>query len=215
MASKKRIRYKSIALILSLCTLVLWCAFGAGTSLAWFQDTSPEVNNIFHYADFDVELSHQLTDGSWEVVEGDTAVFDENALYEPGYVQVVYLKVENKGDVPFEFYTAININGYVTSTNVFGDELKLQKYLKFGMTISDSIEEMAASVENRKKAVQLAQMELSNYHSETLVLESQKTAYIALVVRMPEEVGNEANYRGGTIPKVELGLTVRADQIRN
>lgn len=35
---------------------------------------------------------------------------------------------------------------------------------------------------------------------------------MALVVRMPEEVGNEANYRGDDIPKVELGIIVKADQ---
>ena len=38
---------------------------------------------------------------------------------------------------------------------------------------------------------------------------------IALIVRMPEEVDNFANYRGTIVPKVELGITVKAEQIKN
>jgi len=36
--------------------------------------------------------------------------------------------------------------------------------------------------------------------------------YAALIVYMPEEVGDVANYRGITVPKVELGVTVFAQQ---
>ncbi|MEE1049397.1 MAG: hypothetical protein U0M60_18505, partial [Clostridia bacterium] len=63
--------------------------------------------------------------------------------------------------------------------------------------------------------VKLADMPLHNYDTETAVLEPGATKYIALIVRMPEEVGNVANYRGDTVPKVELGITVKADQIQD
>ena len=93
----KKTPYKRIALALSLCALLIWAILGTGASLAWFTDTSPEINNIFHFAEFDLVVSHRLTDGKWEEVDSKTKIFDEEALYEPGYVQVVYLKVENKG----------------------------------------------------------------------------------------------------------------------
>ena len=35
---------------------------------------------------------------------------------------------------------------------------------------------------------------------------------MALIVRMPEDVTNMANYRGDVIPRVELGLIVTATQ---
>jgi hypothetical protein len=127
-------------------TLILWGVLGTGASLAWFTDATPEINNIFHFADFDLVVSHELTDGNWEEVDSTVQIFDENALYEPGYTQVVYLKVENKGDVPFNFRTAVNVNGYSTATNVFGQKFVLQDYLLFGLTASDSIEEMKDSV---------------------------------------------------------------------
>ena len=206
--------YKGIALALSLCALVIWGILGAGTSLAWFTDTSPEINNIFHFGEFDLVVSHRLTDGKWEEVDSQTKVFDEKALYEPGYVQVVYLKVENKGTIPFEFYTAVNVNGCIEATNVFGQRFMLQDYLKFGITTADSEDAMKNSVHDRNAAVKLADMPLHNYDTETAVLEPGATKYIALIVRMPEEVGNVANYRGDTVPEVDLGITVKADQIK-
>ena len=211
--AKKRI-YKQIALALSLCALIVWCILGTGASLAWFTDTSPEINNIFHFAEFDLVVSHRLTDGKWEEVDSQTKIFDEEALYEPGYAQVVYLKVENKGTIPFEFYTAVNVNGCIEATNVFGQRFMLQDYLKFGITTADSEDAMKNSVPDRNAAVKLADMPLHNYDTETAVLEPGATKYIALIVRMPEEVGNVANYRGDTVPEVDLGITVKADQIK-
>ena len=41
---------------------------------------------------------------------------------------------------------------------------------------------------------------------------AEETAYVALIVRMPEEVDNQANYRGEVVPEVDLGLIVRATQ---
>lgn len=211
----KKSVYKKIALILSLSALVVWAVLGTGASLAWFTDTTPEINNIFHFADFEVAVSHQLTDGTWEEIDGKTDVFDNEALYEPGYVQVVYLKIENKGDREFEFFTAVNVNDCDVATNVFGQQFLLQEYLKFGVVGAATEQAVKDSVPNRETAVQIANMPLHNYATETARLEAGETAYLALIVRMPEEVNNVANYRGEDIPKVELGITVKADQIRN
>lgn len=205
--------YKRIALVLGLCLLLIWAILGTTASLAWFTDTSPEINNIFHFGEFDLVVSHRLTDGKWEEVNDKTKIFDEEALYEPGYVQVVYLRVENKGTLPFEFYTAVNVNGCIEATNVFGQRFMLQDYLKFGLTTADSEDAMKNSIPDRNAAVKLADLPLHNYDTETAVLDPGKTKYIALIVRMPEEVGNVANYRGNTVPEVELGITVKANQI--
>ncbi len=206
--------YKKIALVLSLCLFIVWGILGAGASLAWFTDVSPTLNNIFHFAEFDLEVSHRLTDGNWELVDNQTKLFDEEALYEPGYTQVVYLKVKNNGTRAFNVYTAINVNGYTTATNVFGQPFSLQDYLRFGITISSTEDQMKNSVANREIATLLANMPLHNYHTDTVKLNPNQEQFIALVVHMPKDVTNVANYRGSTIPKVELGLTVKADQIK-
>lgn len=211
----KKKPYKKIALALSLCALLIWAILGTGASLAWFTDTSEEVINIFHVADFELAVSHRLDNGTWEPINGKTDIFDDEALYEPGYVQVVYLKVENKGDRAFDFYTAVSVTDFTVATNVFGQHFHLQEYLKFGVAIADSEESMEQKVATRALANEIATMKLSNYSTDVAALEPGETAYMALVVRMPEEVGNEANYRGDVIPRVDLGIIVKADQQKN
>ena len=39
-------------LALSVVIMILWGLMGAGTSLAWFTDTDADINNVFHFADF-------------------------------------------------------------------------------------------------------------------------------------------------------------------
>lgn len=213
-SNAKQTPYKRIALALSLVAILIWAILGTGTSLAWFTDVSAELNNIFHVAKFDLVVSHSLADGSWEEVDNQTKIFEEDALYEPGYVQVVYLKVENQGTVPFVLSAAVNVHGCIVATNVFGQTFLLQDYLKFGIAIADTEREMKNAVADRKMAAAIANMPLHNYADETATVMPDEIKYVALVVRMPEEVGNVANYRGDVIPKVELGITVRADQIR-
>ena len=216
MSVLKKKPYKKIALALSLCFLIVWGVLGTGASLAWFTDTSNELNNIFHFGDFELKVSHRTEDGNWEIVDSETKIFDENALYEPGYVQVVYLKVENLGDRPFTFHTAVNVNDCVIATNVFGQKFMLQDFLKFGVVSANTEAEMDDSVITRDKAELIANMPLHNYYeTDTAVLDAKGTKYIALIVRMPEEVTNVANYRGEDIPKVELGITVKAEQLKN
>lgn len=212
-ANKKS--YKKIALTLSLCAILIWAILGTGASLAWFTDTSEEIRNIFHVAEFELEVSHRLDDGTYEKIDGQTDIFDDEALYEPGYVQVVYLKIENKGSVPFDFKTAVTVSDYTVATNVFGQHFNLQDYLKFGLVTADSEEALDRMVATRDLAKEIAAMKLNNYSTEVAELEAGATVYMALVVRMPEEVGNEANYRGDIIPKVELGIIVKADQQKN
>ena len=212
MKEKTRI-YTKVALALSLVLLLIWSLIGTGASLAWFNDSSAELRNSFFFAEMDLEVSYK-TDAGYEPIDAETAVFDENALYEPGYVQVVYLKVENKGDIPFDFYSSVMVTDYTLAMNVFGSNFELQDYLRFGVVTAETEAELEAKVGTRAeaKAQAYADMPLSNYDTDKAALEAGGTAYVALVVQMPEEVGNEANYRGSTIPRVELGVIVKASQ---
>jgi hypothetical protein len=208
-------RYKKIALSVSLVLLLLWGVLGTGASLAWFVDTDGEVKNVFHFAEFDLEVSHRLEDGTWETVGQETKIFDDEALYEPGYTQVVYLKIENKGTVPFDFKTAVTVTDYTLATNVFGQSFQLQDYLKFGLTTADTEEALQAKAADRNLANKVATMPLSNYATEVASLDAKGTVYMAIVVRMPEDVSNVANYRGDVTPRVNLGLIVTATQQAN
>ena len=221
--NKKIKNYNRLALSLSMCLMIIWGILGTGTSLAWFTDTSPEVRNIFHFAEFDLVVSYKTEDGVYKEITSDTAIFDDEALYEPGYVQVVYLKIENKGTVAFDYSTAVCVTNATKAVNVFGKEFMLQDYLRFGVATSDTEEKLVELLETRDLAKQLATTPMNNYVHDNYVydsknepprLEAKEETYMALIVCMPEEVGNAANYRGETVPLVELGVVVKASQIR-
>lgn len=205
---------KKIAMVVSLCVLILWGVMGTGTSLAWFTDSSSEIKNIINPAEFELKVSHRLEDGNYETIEGATDIFDDKALYEPGYTQVVYLKVENVGTVAFNYQTAVIIRSYVSGTNLFGGDINLQEHLRFGLVTADTPAELDAKVATRQQAQALATEELNDYHSGVEKLDAGKTKFMALVICMPEEVGNHANYRGLPVPEVKLGISVTATQIR-
>lgn len=210
-------RLKKVALSVSLLLVVAWCVLGTGASLAWFTDTDEEVKNIFHFAEFDLEVSHRLEDGTWEKVEQGTKLFDDEALYEPGYVQVVYLRIENKGEVPFDWKTAVTVTDYTEPTNIFGQKFHLQDYLKFGLATAETEEKLFELVATRDLAEEVANMPLNHYYendytTDASELGAQEMTYLALIVRMPENVTNIANYRGDIIPRVELGVIVSATQ---
>ncbi len=206
--------YKRIALVLSLTALIVWGLLGTGASLAWFTDTAPEIRNIFQLADFELTVSRLLADDTWETIDGQTKVFDEEALYEPGYVQTVILRVQNDGDRAFRFDTAVTVTGFTTATNAFGQTFNLQDHLRFGLVAADTEQEIDRYVTDREAATAVATSSLNRYYeTETAtVLDAGEYAYVALVVRMPEDVDNVANYRGDAVPTVELGVTVTADQ---
>lgn len=206
---------KKFAFALSLILLIVWAIMGTGASLAWFTDVSTEIKNIFHFGELDLVVSYRLEDGSYKKVDGQTAIFDDEALYEPGYVQVVYLKVENKGTVPFDFRTAVNVTDYTPATNTFGQTFNLQDHLKFGLAMADTEAALEGRVEKRELAEEEATFSLNNYSTDVARLEANGVVYMALIVCMPEEIGNEANYRGTVVPRVELGLIVSATQHTN
>lgn len=211
MERKKKL-YKKIALAFCLLMAMLWTVMGTGVSLAWFQDTSEEVKNVIHMAEFDLEVSYRSESGNYLDLESATEVFDRNALYEPGYTQVVYLKVENLGTVPFNFKTAVSVLDYSEPINMLGQTFHLQDYLRFGIVSAPTEAELTQKVGDRETAVSYATEVLSNYSTDLTELAAKSEVYLALIVGMPKSVGNAANYQGDTVPRVELGIVVDAYQ---
>lgn len=209
-------KFAKKGLILSVCMLIMWAVMGTGTTIAWFTDTTPAVKNTFliGYLDLDVYFKNDVVT-EYTPVDSETPVFNDEALYEPGYTQVVYLRIENNGEIDFNYKLSVIRNSYQDSINTLGTTLHLPKYLRFGVVFGESEPEL-----NRKVAQALTEKEtmeelLLNQYSkpDTEAIEVGGERYAALIVFMPEEVGNEANYMAGAkVPMVELGLTVYAQQ---
>ena len=216
MTTRKK-SYTKIAFTLSICLLTIWTLLGTGTTIAWFTDTSETQKNTFFIGDLDLVVSHKLEDGTYEEIQSDTKVFDDEALYEPGYVQVVYLKVENKGDVPFEYKLSVDVNDVTVAQSVLGNDIYLPNYLIYGVLFgadeASLTRETVKVIAENEFPGETMNFPLNVYsEKDNVVLQPGSERYIALIVRMPEEVGNAANYRGVIVPRVDLGITVKASQ---
>lgn len=209
-------RFAKRGLILSVCMLILWAAMGTGTTIAWFTDTTPVVKNTFliGYLDLDVYYKNDVV-REYTPVENDTPVFNDQALYEPGYTQVVYLRIENNGEIDFNYKLSVDRNSYQDSINTLGTTLHLPQYLRFGVVFgadeASLTRDVAQALTERETMEALLLNQYSKADTETVPVGGVR--YAALIVFMPESVGNEANYQAGAkVPMVELGLTVYAQQ---
>lgn len=210
-------KWRKAALALSACLFVLWWALGTGATLAWFSDRD-EVRNEFQIGLLNLDVSYKndiVTD--YTPLQGATKAFNDEALYEPGYTQVVYLKIENNGDVDFNYKVAVTVSDYQNGKNAWNEEIYLPNYLRYGVVFAESEEDLQEMVRDRLESKTHAAndwgtlgtwSETSQYTFEV----GEKPHYAALIIYMPEEVGNRANYRGVQEPRVELGITVFAQQ---
>lgn len=197
---------------------VLWWALGTGATLAWFSDVDT-VRNEFQIGLLDVDVSFRndiVKD--YTPLQGTTKAFNDQALYEPGYTQVVYLKIENKGDMPFDYKIAVTVEDFENGKNAWGEDIYLPNYLRYGVVFAKTEAELTQLVKDRSQAKEHATYDWGalGTWSEPAPYTFQvgeEPHYAALIVYMPEEVGDVANYRGFQEPRVELGITVAAQQV--
>ncbi len=213
----KKKNWTKAALAFSACLFVLWWALGTGATLAWFSDHD-EVRNEFQIGLLQLDVSYRndiVTE--YTPLQGTTKAFNDAALYEPGYTQVVYLEIDNIGDVAFRYKVAVTVEKVIKGKNAWGEDIYLPDYLRYGIVFGETEADVQQQVKDRLTSRTHAPhewgalgtwSELSPY---TLGVD-QDAHYAALIVYMPEEVGDRANYRGITAPKVELGITVFAQQ---
>ena len=210
-------KWRKAALALSACLFVLWWALGTGATLAWFSDTDT-VRNEFQIGLLKMDVSYRNDIvKEYTPLRGTTEAFNDEALYEPGYTQVVYLKIENIGDTAFNYKIAVTVEDAQNGKNTWGEDIYLPNYLRYGVVFGKTEADVQQQVKDRLTAKTHAPNDWG-----TLGTWSQKAPYTfdvdekphyaALIVYMPEEVGNKANYRGFDVPQVKLGITVFAQQ---
>lgn len=203
------------ALLLSALSLLLCCSMLVGTTFAWFTDSVTSGRNQIVAGNLDVELMYKLklTD-DWKPVTADTELFDDNALWEPGYTQVVYLKVVNAGTLALKYQIGMNILTETTAYNVDGKEFSLSDYIMFGTKEYDDEASFPADREAARAAITgkpiADQYKHPVWNNGNLL--AKEDTLLAIVAYMPESVGNEANYRG-TAPSIQLGLNLTATQM--
>lgn len=219
MRQEKKVGGTKRALLTSVLALVLSLAMLAGTTFAWFTDTASTGVNRIVSGNLDVGLQYwgvgENGQKTWLTAENSEDLFDENALWEPGYTQIVYLKVKNNGNLALTYAMQITPVHETVGVNVDGEEFKLSDYIKFGWT-TFTADENGAPVALDREAAQTgvgdgAQLGKTLHRQAEQPMEAGAEELVALVAWMPENVGNEANY--STVqPTIELSLKVLATQ---
>lgn len=195
----------------SVIALLLCASMLAGTTFAWFTDSISSGVNTIKAGNLDVELEYLDDFGNWKTVEDSTSIFDENALWEPGYTEVVYLRISNRGNLALKYQLGINIVSEIGSVNQENEPFLLSNYIEFGVV--EGVSTRYADRSAARKAVTSSKL-ISEGYSEAGAIEAKGAdQYVALVVYMPEETGNAANYMTGeNPPKIELGISLVATQ---
>lgn len=215
MRQEKKVGGTKRALLTSVLALVLSLAMLAGSTFAWFTDTASTGVNRIVSGNLDVGLEYWDKESGWLDAENSKDLFDKNALWEPGYTQIVYLKVKNNGNLALTYAMQITPVHETVGVNVDGEEFKLSDYIKFGWT-TFTADGDGAPVALDREAAQTgvgdgAQLGTTLHRQAAEPMEAGAEEMVALVAWMPENVGNEANY--STVqPTIELSLKVLATQ---
>ena len=199
------------ALLTSVLALLMCVTMLIGTTFAWFTDSASTGVNKIQAGNLKMEVSYKNTsDGEFTVLNESTNVFKQDTLWEPGHVEYAVLNVKNIGTLALKYKLGINIAGETGSTNVLGNEFKLSDYIKFGVVDEDlsgkTRDEMVAAVTDSKLIKE-------GYSKESHLDTTDANETVTLVVWMPTDVGNKANYKvGAAVPEINLGINVAATQ---
>ena len=202
------------ALLLSALSILLCLAMLVGTTFAWFTDSVTSGRNTVKAGNLDVVLEY-WNGTAYDTVDEDTKFFNDAALWEPGHTEVAYLKISNAGTLALKYQLAVNVFDEVEGTNVAGEQFKLSDHLVFKV-VNDKAINSAADLYTSETAIAAAGdvKGLAAYNSGEKALKNTGDAdYVALIIYMPTSVGNEANYKTGTVaPSVTLGVNLAATQ---
>ncbi len=211
------------ALICSLFSMMFCTSMFVGTTYAWFTDEVTVPTNQIVAGNLDIELYAENPEATGEadkykVVDKDTKLFKENILWEPGHVEVVSLKVANVGSLALKYQVGINVAKETPGKNVAGNKFYLSEHIKFAFF------DGSQTFENREAAVTAAEAaspvtlktgisktDIVLYPTAKATTENPAEKIMTLVVYMPEEVDNVANYRE-TKPSIDLGIKFLATQ---
>ncbi len=206
--TKKALRGSLFALFLCIVLLI-------GTTFAWFTDTASTGVNKIQAGNLDVELEYSTDCTTWKTADQNTQMFNDDTLWEPGHTEVVYLRVENAGNLALKYNIATNSYDMGRGKNAAGKFFYIDQYLKIGTAQTNAAfpnrEAAIAAIADTEKTIA---KETPISKDWTVLKAGEKSAPTAVVLYMPTTVGNEANnVKSGSNPSLKgLGLVVNATQ---
>lgn len=196
------------ALFTSIISMLLCVSMLVGTTFAWFTDEVVSGRNTIAAGNLDIEL---LADGN--KVDGNTVLFDNERLWEPGAVVYENLQIANVGTLALKYQLTLDVfaendlNGNKLSEVV---KIALVDEIKAGATR----EEVLAAAKASKYVG-----DLSNFYL-TGSLEAGKSTDVASVVVFWEPTDHDNDYNANNGQKtsdgkplfIEFGINLQATQ---
>ncbi|MBQ6553100.1 MAG: hypothetical protein IJL83_05750 [Clostridia bacterium] len=210
------------AFLSSFLSFVLCFTMFAGTTYAWYNDSVTSGRNKIVSGSLEMVIEKYTgeNDGgfsnedNWVTVTDQTKIFNETAgalTFEPGAVQVAYVRVKNEGDLAFKYSLAAKVYEEKEGTNQVGVTYKLSNYLKFGQ--AQNVTAPFATREDAISAIGTAGKISDTELVPTANLQKKTTSgVIALVIYLPSNTGNEANPLPNAKPEISFGLNALATQ---
>ena len=176
------------ALITSMLSLVLCVTMLVGSTYAWFTDSVTSANNIIKSGTLDVTM--EWADGTKDPGAADTvwtdassgAMFKDDILWEPGYVDVKHIKIANVGSLALKYQVNILANGEVSDLANVIDVY----YVDPAVQVTDR-----AALANAPKLGTLTEVLAGMGTSATGELLAGKADTITLALKMQESAGND------------------------
>lgn len=182
-STKRTLLMSGLALLVCISMLI-------GSTFAWFTDNVTSASNIIKSGTLDVEM--YWADGkeapdtaSWN--DASTGAIFNYDLWEPGFVQVRHIKIENVGNLALKYQLSIAANGQVTD---LADVIDVY-YVDPATQVSDR----TALAANMKLGT-LTEV-LADFNSTASgKLEAGKNHTVTIALKMREEAGNEYQNKG-------------------
>ena len=214
------------AFLSSVMSVILCFTMLVGTTFAWYNDSVTSGRNTIVAGSLEMVLEVYTgenaggfsNEANWVTVDNQTKIFketDNKLTFEPGAVQVAYVRVKNAGDLAFKYSLAAKVYEEKAGTNQDNKSFLLSDYLKFGTVALTgnspapfgTREAAIAAVPN---ATKLQDATLSA--NDAYLAKGAAPVIVALVVYMPSDVGNVANPQHDKKPEISFGLNALATQ---
>lgn len=230
--SKEKLTEKAFkqSIILSFLSIFLCIVALCSTTFAWFTDEVSTGSNKIVSGALKIGLEYKTNwSDEWTPVDENTNIFKDGALYEPGYTEIVFLRISNAGDLALKYNLMIDIEGEEPSVNVNGEPFRLSDYLEIGTRLEPEYKDgftcaglvMPLQFGNREDALTnigtrntLSEADLVRVRNAVLLPGEQTAQVMAIVLTMPEDLTNgEVNYDTAyNAPEIDLKIKVAAVQ---
>lgn len=190
------------AFITSALSLAVCVSMLIGTTFAWFTDSVTSGNNKIQSGTLKVDLEILEKDGTWTSLKGEDRAIFSYGKWEPGYMDVKILRVENEGNLALKWYAKFNSSSPLS---------KLADVIDVYVCTTATQMPESRNLDNYAYAGTVA--EFVNTIEDTTYgnLDARESAYLAIALKMQESAGNE--YQGLSLGEFDIQLLATQDTV--